>query len=84
MAIDLYPFVFRRALFPLLNVANRTKIARILSFLEKSQFFPRERIEALQRQKLDAMVHFAQRNSEFYRGHWRKASEDRRAASRYP
>ncbi|MEM1177565.1 MAG: hypothetical protein AAGM22_04420 [Acidobacteriota bacterium] len=84
MAIDLYPLVFRHALFPTLDVANRTQIAKTLRFLEKSQYFPRERIEALQREKLDAMLDFTRRNSEFYRDHWRGADEDRRAASRYP
>lgn len=79
-----YAQAFRRALFPLLDRLNRTRVSRVHRFLDRSQWLPRQRLQELQRDKLREMVAWTRQASVFYRRHWETAGEERRAASRYP
>ncbi|MEM6796537.1 MAG: hypothetical protein AAF725_21375 [Acidobacteriota bacterium] len=83
MIADAYPLLFRHAIFPALDVFNRTRVSKIHRFLERSQWFPRERLEALQREKLEDILKFTRARSDFYRAHWQGAPEDARAASHF-
>ena len=80
----MYPTLLRHALFPALDVLNRTEIARTLAFLERSQWSSAADLAALQDAKLDAILAWAGTEAPFYREHWRRASADRRATSAYP
>lgn len=79
-----YPFVFRRAVFPVLDRLNGTDVAGVLAVLERSQWLPREELEAMQRRKLRDILDWTRRESVFYRSLWDSAPEARRARSRYP
>jgi phenylacetate-CoA ligase len=64
---DLYARVFRATLWPLLDRANGTQIQRRLAFLEASQWWDRERLEALQRRKLRRLLEHAAARVPFWR-----------------
>jgi phenylacetate-CoA ligase len=84
MSFSAYPFLFRHAILPTLDRVNGTRVSQTHRFLEESQWFPRERLFALQMEKLEKILEFTQKNSSFYRQHWQSATDDRRATSHFP
>lgn len=82
--LGLYPRVFRNVLFPVLDVFNGTEVTRVLSFLERSQWLPRESLLELQTTKLRAALGWTREHSSFYREFWQGAPDERRARSAYP
>jgi phenylacetate-CoA ligase len=80
----IYPTLFRRAVFPLLDRLNGTDVAGVLAGLERSQWLPREELEVQQRRKLRDMIEWTRRESSFYRTLWDAASDVRRARSALP
>lgn len=81
--MSLYPALYRQLILPTLDVPNRTRVAQLHRFLEKSQWWTEERLVELQRRKLDEILSFARDVSPFYRDHWRSAAEGERASSLY-
>lgn len=82
--MSLYPALFRAALFPALDLANRTRVGRALRRLEATEGLSRAELQVLQQEKLEAILGWTRRHSTFYRRLWESAGEERRAASRYP
>jgi phenylacetate-CoA ligase len=66
------------------DLLNGTRVGRVLHFLERSQWWPEERLVALQRRKLGAVLSWTASRSAFYRDFWNTAPDERRAASLYP
>jgi phenylacetate-CoA ligase len=84
MSFSAYPFLFRHAIFPSVDIVNGTRVSATQRYLEKSQWFPREQLLTLQAEKLEKILEFTQKNSHFYRDHWQSSTDDRRAASHFP
>jgi phenylacetate-CoA ligase len=70
-----------RAVFPMLDWLNGTRVSSVLRFLDESQWWPRDRLIDLQDRKARAILSWARDESSFYRRHWREAASDRAAAS---
>ena len=82
--MSIYPSLFRRFVFPALDVINRTHVARIHSQLEESQWWPRESLLDMQHNKLESMLAWTRENAAFYTQHWISAPAERRASSLHP
>jgi phenylacetate-CoA ligase len=81
--MGMYPSLFRRAVFPVLDRVNGTSVSALLRFLEESQWWSRDALHAFQREKLQATLDWTHANSDFYRTFWRTARHGRRARSSY-
>ena len=73
----MYNVILSRAIFPVLDTLNRTQISKTLQFLERSQWWPAERLFELQETKLLKMLSWTRQNSTFYKEHWETAPEER-------
>ncbi len=62
----LYAAVLRTAIWPLMNVATRRSIHRKVRFLDRSQWWPRERLEAYQLAKLQHLMRHVYDRVPFY------------------
>ncbi len=78
-----YSALFRRVVFPTLDHLNGTSVNKKLSYLSRSQWFPLERLESIQKEKLRKILAWTESESSFYRSLWRSASSDQRSSSSY-
>ena len=79
--MDLYSRIFASTVFPLLDLANGSSIARKLEVLLASEHLDRALIRSRQEENVARVVETTRRRSEFYRRHWQKGGGP---ASRYP
>lgn len=68
--MDLYSRLFAKTVFPLLDVANGTSIAKKLDFLLASEHLNRAEIVRRQEENVARVVEATRRRSDFYRKHW--------------
>jgi len=62
----IYAVVLRTTLWPLMNVATGRSIHRKMQFLDRSQWWPRERLEAYQLAKLQRLIRHVYDRVPFY------------------
>jgi phenylacetate-CoA ligase len=70
--MDLYTRLFERTVFPLLDLANGSSIARKLELLLASEHVGREEIRRRQEENVARVVEATRRRSDFYHRHWQK------------
>lgn len=70
--MDFYTRAFEKAVFPLLDLANGTSIARKLELLLASEHLERTEIRRRQEENVARVVETTRRRSDFYRRHWEK------------
>lgn len=70
--MDLYTRLFEKTVFPLLDLANGTSIARKLELLLASEHLDRAEIRRRQEENVARVVEATRRRSDFYRQHWQK------------
>jgi len=64
----MYRFIARHIFAPVLDYSRGTRTMKCLEELEKSQWWPRDRILELQNQRLRQLVEYAYNNVPYYRG----------------
>ena len=79
--MSLYPKLFGSAVFPLLDLANKTSVWSTYESLGESQWWPLERHQKNQESLLSDLLSYTAAKSEVYLDHWRDAPEERRAES---
>ena len=62
----MYPYLFRKFIFPVLEKYMGTNIQAQLAFLERSQWWKPEQLEELQNKKLRALIKHAYENVPYY------------------
>jgi phenylacetate-CoA ligase len=65
--MSLYTLLARHVMAPATDVLRGTHTTRYLTALEQSQWWPRERIEELQAQRLRALIQYAYDRTAYYR-----------------
>lgn len=68
----MYSKLFRRVIFPLMEIAEGTKIQKYLKLLDKTQWWKPEELEELQNKKLRALIKHAYENVPYYHQLFRK------------
>ena len=61
-----YAAVLQQGIWPLMNIANRRSIHKILKYISQSQWWSRQQLEALQLNKLRQLLEHAYQNVPFY------------------
>ncbi len=79
----LYPHVFGRVVFPLLDRVNGTSVWSVYQGLNESQWWPLERHLEAQDAALGALLEHTRGQSTFYQRHWKDAPDERRATSHH-
>ena len=70
--MNVYPKIARNVIAPLADIAAGTKISKYLKFLEKSQWWLREKLQEYQNKKLKALIKHAYGNVPYYHYEWKK------------
>ncbi len=68
------PFLLRHVVFPLYHNITGTGVIKCLQELKRSQWLPREKIIAIQRERLRVLLHHAYENVTFYRKRFKGVS----------
>jgi phenylacetate-CoA ligase len=59
-------FIFKHLVFPIAELFNRTFISRRLRFLNKSQYWTKEKLDEYQNDKLAQLINYAYHNVPYY------------------
>jgi len=81
--MSLYPKLFGSAVFPLLDLVNKTKVWSTYESLIESQWWPLKRHQSHQEMLLSNVLAYTESASEVHRNHWRNAPDERRAESAF-
>ncbi|MBN2013926.1 MAG: phenylacetate--CoA ligase family protein [Candidatus Altiarchaeota archaeon] len=65
--MDIYPSLFKRLVFPLMENMCRTDIQKRLKFLQETQWWDKSKLEKLQNERLRSLIHHAYDNVPYYR-----------------
>ncbi len=80
----MYLKLFQKVVFPTLDVLNGTHLRKVLPRLAESEWYSRDDLRALQREKLRRLLSWTEENAAFYRELWSNGGHRPGPPSRYP